>query len=481
MADVQTHDHSPAGKRVIAAYLAVSGIVLLLMMALGLLMRLNQGGWIALPAEFFYQSMTVHGTGMVGVTGMGGAAILWYFLGRHLHLTVWVFAANLAAFVVGAALILWAAFIGGFAAGWTFLFPLPANSMGQWNASAAALHLGGLLLIGTGFLLLHLDIGRAILVRYGSLAKALGWPCLFGSSHDYPPAVVVASTMVTIVNILGLVSGATVLAISLVNLYIPAFSIDALLAKNMIYFFGHVFINATLYMAIIAAYELLPLYTGRPWKANRPFLAAWTASTVLVLVAYPHHLLMDFAMPKWVLVVAQVTSYISGLPILAVTAYGALMIVYRSGMRWTLPSALIFLGVFGWAAGVIPAIIDATIVVNTVMHNTLWVPGHFHTYLLLGQVALVLAFMAHLASTGAAIAAGAQRFAFWAFLLGGLVLTQGFLLAGRFGVPRRFAEYLPVWMIHGQVGAVAAATVLAATAAVVAIFMLRCRRLVGTP
>ncbi len=86
---------------------------------------------------------------------------------------------------------------------------------------------------------------------------------------------------------------------SLINLYVPGFAIDALLAKNLIMFFGHVFINATIYMAVIAVYEILPRYTGRPWKPNKAFLAAWSASTIMVMIVYPHHLLMDFAMPTW--------------------------------------------------------------------------------------------------------------------------------------------------------------------------------------
>lgn len=474
-------EHTPGARKVLAAYLAVSGAVLLLMMVLGLLMRLAQGSLVSIPADRFYESLTVHGTGMVGVAGIGGAAILWYFLGRHVRLNVPVLAFNLVAFIIGAALILGAAFIGGFAAGWTFLFPLPANSLGQWSEHAAAMHLAGLLLIGTGFLLFHLDTGRAIIGKYGNLSRALGWPQLFGRSEDMPPAVIVASTMVLIVNTLGLVSGATVLAISLVNLYVPEFAIDPLLAKNMIYFFGHVFINATIYMAVIAAYELLPLYTKRPWKVNRAFLAAWTASTVLVLLAYPHHLLMDFNMPRWLLLIGQISSYISGLPILVVTGYGALMIVFRSGMRWTTASALILVGMFGWSSGVIPAIIDATIVVNTVMHNTLWVPGHFHTYLLLGQVAFVLAFMAHFSLGADWSKARVDAWGFWLFLAGGLALTQGFLYSGKLGVPRRFAEYLPEWVDGAQFGAAAALTVIAGTVILVTASLVRLPRAVRTP
>ena len=208
-------------RRAVIAYLAVFGTVLLLMMTLGLLMRLNQGGVVALPPEVFYQSMTVHGTGMVGVAGLGGAAVLWHFLGRYVRLTTWVFVLNLLTFVIGAGMILSADFIGGFAAAWTFLFPLPAKAGGQWEQWAAVVHLGGLLLIGTGFLLFHLDTARAILGRYGSLTRALGWPTLFGNDPEPPPPTVVASTMVLIVNTTGLVVGASVLVISIINLLAP--------------------------------------------------------------------------------------------------------------------------------------------------------------------------------------------------------------------------------------------------------------------
>ena len=71
---------------------------------------------------------------------------------------------------------------------------------------------------------------------------------------------------------------ARVLVGSAVNLYLPGFTIDALVAKNLIYFFGHVFVNATIYMAIIAVYEIIPEYTGRAWKTSR-WSSTWTLET----------------------------------------------------------------------------------------------------------------------------------------------------------------------------------------------------------
>ncbi|MDX1565961.1 MAG: cbb3-type cytochrome c oxidase subunit I, partial [Phycisphaeraceae bacterium] len=383
-------------RRAVLAYLGLTGLVVALMM-LGLLMRLSQGDLLPLPPALFYQVMTAHGIGMVGIAAIGGAAVMWYFLNRYLDLSLSIFIANLVLFLLGVVLILGGIFIGGFAAAWTFLYPLPAQSQGAWSDGAAAVYLAGVLIVGVGFLLLFLDVGRALLARYGSLGRALGWPQLFGrEAGDAPPPAVVAGAMVTAINIPALVVGAAILAMTLINLYFPGFALDPLLAKNLIFFFGHVFINSTIYMAVIAVYEILPRYTSRPWKAGRVFLAAFTASLFMVLSVYPHHLLMDFAMPEWMLWMGQIVSYLSGLPVLLVTAFGTLSIVNRSGIRWDLSSGLLFLAVFGWAAGVLPAIIDATIVVNRVMHNTMWVPGHFHFYLLLGMLAMVFGFMCYL-------------------------------------------------------------------------------------
>jgi cytochrome c oxidase subunit 1 len=468
-----TPDHG--AKASVLAYLVTAAAVLLLMMVFGLLMRMEQAQLISMGANWFYELMTLHGAGMVGIAGLAGAAIMWHFLRQYVDLSQRVFVANLVLFLVGVVMILASVFFGHFQGAWTFLYPLPAKSMGMWSEGAAALFMGGLLVIGVGFLLMHLDIARAIVARYGNFSRALGWPQLFGPDDgNAPPPTVVASTMVTIVNVVGLVVGASILTMSLINLYVPGFAIDPLLAKGMIYLFGHVFINATIYMAVIAVYEILPRYTQRPWKSNKVFLASWTASTVMVLFIFPHHLLMDFAFPKWMLIMGQVIGYLNTFPILVVTGYGALMIVFRSGIRWDMASRLLFVSLFGWAAGVMPAFIDGTITVNYVMHNTLWVPGHFHTYLLLGMVAMVFGFMYYLGKPDQdAQDSVLDRAAFWGFTVGALGFTLSFLYSGKEGVPRRYATHLPEWIPYDRIGAAFSILVVASALVFIVRFLTR--------
>ena len=250
------------GRGVVTVYMAVTAVVLALLMTFGLLMRASQAGVVTIPASRFYQLLTAHGIGMVAISGLGGAAVMWYFLSKYVSLSRGILLANLGFFLAGVVLVLGGIFVGGFAAAWTFLFPLPAHSLGVWGPGATASYLVGVLLVGVGFLLLYLDTGRAIIAKYGSLGKALGWPQAFGrSSAESPPPTVVASTVVTIINIPAIAIGAVILTISLINALAPGFRVNALLAKNLTYFFGHVFINSTIYMSVIGVYEVLPTFT----------------------------------------------------------------------------------------------------------------------------------------------------------------------------------------------------------------------------
>ena len=453
---------TPSARLAFQLYVAIGIAVFLLMMIAGAVFRAAQAAWLPVPANFGYELMTLHGAGMVGVSGLAGAAVMWYFLRRYVVLSTGMFVAMLALSLVGVVMILAAIGIGRFAGGWTFLYPLPAKSLGVWGAHAAAAFVGGLVFIGVGFLLFYLDCGLALVRRYGSLAKALGLDQLFGSAPldtSLPPTVV-ASTMVVIINVLGILVGAVVLVMSLVNIYLPGFVFDALLMKNLIFFFGHVFINATIYMAVIGVYEIVPRYTKRPWTISRPFLASWAAVTLIVMAVYPHHLLMDYVMPRWMAVTGQVMSYLSGIPVLLVTTYGALVNIHRSGLKWDLPMRLIAFSLFGWAAGVIPAIIDGMIRVNLVMHNTQWVPGHFHFYLLLGLVPMLLGAMLYACTREGWSETALDRASFWTYGVAGAVFCFVFLAGGWRGVPRRFAVHDAAWQGFAQLGTIAAVLVL---------------------
>jgi len=453
---------SRAERIVVNLYVISALLVFVLMMLLGLTMRMGQSTWLDVPPDVFYQVMTAHGAGMVGTIGLASSVVMWFFLRKYVRLSLSIFAANYALFMLGALAILGSVFIGHYAGAWTFLYPLPVHSMGLWSLNAAALFMLGYLLIGVGFLLFYLDAMLAIIRVYGNLGRALGLQWLFGGEIDKShPKTVVASTMVAITNSIGILAGAVVLVMCLINIYFPSVGLNALLVKNLTFLFGHMFINASIYMGVIAVYELLPRYSGRPYPISRAFLWSWASSLIMVLIVYPHHLMMDYVMPHWMLVMGQIISYCAGLPVFTVTVYGALTNVYRSGMRWSMPAKLLMLSMFGWAAGIVPAIIDGTISVNRLMHNTQWVPGHFHFYLLLGVLPMVLALMYHVIGERKPSRAS-DKLTFPLYVFGGLVFVFAFLAAGHMSTPRRFAMHLPEWLPYDRMGAIGAALAIAA-------------------
>ncbi len=448
-----THTSS---KNTILTYIVGGIVVIFGMMVLGVLMLLSQGKVIDLGPKFFYQVMTLHGTGMIGAAALAALAVLWYFLRKYVEVSLKIFVTNLIMFAIGVVLVLISILVFQFAAAWTFLYPLPSMPVGAWGKTGSILYLLGMLIIGTGFVLQYLDIARAIIKKYGSLGRGLGWNVLFGKDKGFgPPPAVVAATMCVIANTTGLIAGATVLVLDMINVWFPTFTINPMLAKNLTFAFGHIFANVTIYMSVVVVYELLSKATGRPWKSNKVFLAAWTFSTVNTVIVYPHHLLMDFAMPKWALLIGQIMSYANGFPVFVVTAYGALMIIYKSGVKWDMASRFAFLSILGWATGIVPAIIDATVVVNSIMHNTKWVPGHFHMYMGIGVVAMVFAFMYHLLDVEANFKETViDRASMWLYTIFFMGVSGSFLYAGKISVPRRWSDHFPEWVTTDIIGAV---------------------------
>ncbi len=441
----------------IITQLIIAGAVVILMMMFGVLMLLQQGGVIDFGPAAFYQFLTLHGTGMIGAAVLATSGIMWYFLSHYVQLSRSILKVNLTLFLIGVVMIIVGIIGFDYSSTWTFLYPLPAISAGAWGTAGALLWLLGLQLVGLGLLLLLLDCGRAIIKNYGSLAKGLGWDVISGkkSEADAPPTTVVASTMVVIVNTAALISGTIVIIMNVITVLNPSFTFDPLLAKNLTFAFGHILANSTIYMAVIAVYEILSRSTGRPWKSNKPFLIAWTMSTIFTMIVYPHHLLQDTVMPSWALVLGQVLSFANGLPVLVITAYGALMIIYKSGIKWDMASALIFVSMFGWTAGVIPAILDSAIIVNHVMHNTKWVPGHFHMYMGLGVVAMIFGFMFYLMKIDVGLKPNSiSKIAYVLYIASIMGVSFGFLTSGALSTPRKFAQHFEEWMAPAVFGGI---------------------------
>ncbi len=429
-------------------WMAITFVLFPILIVLGIYMRSVQAGALSGLEAWFYPMMTLHGVGMVGVWFVAPMACAASVLSKYAAPSPAVGRFALAGTVLGVVLLLACVFLGRFAAGWYFLYPLPFK--GEWPTWAAVVFLLSLTVLGATWLVWSLDLLRAIAAKY-SLSGALGWHYLTGRTEPVLPPAVLIITVSLIASVAALVSGVVVLALFYFELLTGAPS-DALLMKNLTFFFGHTLVNLAMYLGVALAYEVLPQYAGRPWKTNKVVVISWNAVLAIVLVAYFHHLYMDFAQPGVLQYIGQFASYASAIPAAVVTIFGALLLVYRSNMRWNLTSILMFLGLVGWAIGGVGAVIDSTISVNVRLHNTLWVPAHFHTYMLAGLVFLVVAYFYHVCQQAASVPESPVYHKLLAALLtvGAYGFFLMFYLSGAYSIPRRFAHY-PVELAHGEV------------------------------
>ncbi|HKP10304.1 MAG TPA: cbb3-type cytochrome c oxidase subunit I [Gaiella sp.] len=407
----------------------------------GLVMRFTQADVLDVPPDWFYRLMTLHGAGMITGTLVGMMGALWVTVRPVIHLSVERMLAAWALIVAGVAAVLLATLGGGFAGGWTFLYPLPFDSAGQWDTWATAAFLCGMLLVGAGFMVFCVDVLMRATAVYGSLLRALGIQYLRNRDDSPPPPPALAAVVVAIDGLLASAIGTTVVVAELGRTFDDRLTMDALWAKNLTFFFGHSVANLVIYLAAGALYVLVPRYAGRPWKTTKPIVVGWLATLVFVATAYSHHLYMDFVQPQWAAYVSLTASMGAALPVLVITVYTGLMLIWGSRYRWTLASTLLYVGFAGWVIGGLGAVIDAVIPLNFRFHNTLWVVAHFHTYMLMGVVIWVVAWVTDALERAAGRVALNERTApaLAAMLVGGFGLVGMWYVSGALGLPRRYA------------------------------------------
>ncbi|HRO66209.1 MAG TPA: cbb3-type cytochrome c oxidase subunit I [Pseudobdellovibrionaceae bacterium] len=413
---------------------------------MGMFMRAIQAERLSSAQGWFYPIMTLHGIGMAGLWWVAALACASRVLAKYTNPSEKISRFAIYGTVMGVLLLFACVFLGRFAAGWYFLYPLPFK--GNWPAWSSITFLLSLTVLGSTWLVWTLDLLLSIARKY-SLSEALGWHYIRGKTSPEVPPVVLITTVSLIAGVACLLSGVIVLVLYFYEL-LAHVNNDALLMKNLTFFFGHLLVNLSLYLAVGVIYDVFPHYTGRPWKSNKVVAIAWNAVLAIVIFAYFHHLYMDFAQPTSFQYIGQIASYMSSIPSAVVTVFGAMALVYRAPVKWNLGFSLLFLGMLGWGIGGIGAVIDSTIAVNSKFHNTLWVPAHFHTYMIEGLVLMVLGYFYHYCQEKAQITENLklQKITIALFLIGGYGFLLMFYLSGARSVPRRFALY-PSELSHG--------------------------------
>jgi cytochrome c oxidase subunit 1 len=429
--------------------------------ALGLVLRQSQADLARVGDNFWYAAMTAHGLG--AFVAWAGFAVMGfgYWVLHSVGFAVRPLAFRLGdvtwwTMVIGTAGIVVSTLALGFAGSWVFLYPLPFYSSGNWGDAATAIFSVSVLLAGVSILawcasILAIVTGPSSPAREPGFLNRLGvgagfsilWPRRFPVERPVPYAVI-PLTVIAVDMIIATLPLALLLVEMTIQSFAPGVSVDPLLAKNVLWFFGHPVVYLLLFPAVAIYYLLIPRYAKRELVAGDVIAVAWLVAIVSNVIIWAHHVYLDYPEDtiQGAINTAMQPLTFSIAIVSALSLYSLSATIWRSHFEWTPASKFLVAGMIGWLTAGLSGVVNATIALDVDVHNTLWIVGHFHHMALL-NIGLVVfaagyAFLPEL--TGRRWYS--NRLAdwhLWLTLVGGYGSVVLWLSQGLTGAPRRWA------------------------------------------
>lgn len=441
-------------------YVVASTVVFLVSGLLGAVMRQSQADIVRLDDNAFYAVMTAHGLGaFVGWAAFAVMGLSWWVLsevgfplgslGAALaRLTFWLM-------VIGVAGVVVTTLVFGFGGSWVFLYPLPFESAGEWGDGVTAAFSASVLLVGASIITWCVAVlvvvagpglGSPSASRATRVLTAMGlgilWPKRFPSERPVPYSVI-PLTVIAIDMIIATLPLALLLVAMIVQSFAPGVSVDPLLAKNVLWWFGHPVVYLLLFPAVAIYYLLVPRFARRPLVAGNIIALGWTIAVIANVTVWAHHMYLDYPNGIQAAINTTMEPLTFALTIVsALSLYSLLFTIYRSRWTWNAASTALFVGLVSWLLSGLSGVVNATISFNAFVHNTLWVVGHFH-HMALMNIGIVI-FGAIYAFLPAMLGRPlySDRLGVWHVMitfLAGTAVSVVWLVQGLDGAPRRFA------------------------------------------
>ena len=460
----------PGLRQIILIEIVFPMVLLLLGISTGLLQVLFRSGVIRAPSFLgmnYYQGLTLHGVinAIVFTTFFAvafGHAVVRFFLNKPLPLGVlWLSLILMVGGTLAAAIPMLA---GKATVLYTFYPPLRAHP---------AFYFG------------------LVAVVIGSWIGFFGWIPAYRSWHRENPGVKTPLGVLGIFATFILWIIATIpVAIEIVFLLIPwslgwVKTVNVPLARMLFWFFGHPLVYFWLMPALVMYYVMLPKVAGG--KLYSDFAGRFAFLWLLVFSAPVglHHQFMEpgissswkFVQTVFTMLVA-VPSLVTAFTITASMEHAARQrgghglfgwwtkLPYVDRDRWLF--AYLFAGLISFFVGGITGIINASYSMDAVVHNTAWLPAHFHQ-MVAGPVFLAFiggSLLLVSTLTGKEIVMkGLNVWVPWIWTFGILIFSLGLFVGGLSGEPRRTNMgltytnpasplYQPTWQFARIVGTI---------------------------
>lgn len=230
--------------------------------------------------------------------------------------------------------------------------------------------------------------------------------------------------------------------------------IDPLLTRTLFWFTGHAIVYAWLLPAYVSWYALVPRQVGGITVSDAYTRVVFILFLLLSIPTGFHHQYTDPGIARAMKAVHAVLTFGVFFPSLA-TAFSVMaaleiggrsrgakgLVGWIGALPWNDPSVVAqLLAMITFTLGGITGLINASTTMNQLIHNTTWVPGHFHmtvgtavTLTFMGVAYWMIPYLTGRGFIGRRWALASS----WLYAIGVFIFARGMVSAGLHGLPRR--------------------------------------------
>ncbi len=430
-------------KRIGILYLASMMTLFFVAVAIGVLMRIEQLSTAhpMFSPEVYNAFFTVHGVIMIfmfvlpGLPAVFGNFFLPIMIGAQdvqfprLNLLSWYF------FMAGAALVVISLFTGQGPpdTGWTFYAPYSLRTGANVTLAVFAAFVLGFSSILTGL--------NFITTIHRMRAPGLGWhkmPLFVWSLYGTAWIQVLATPII----------GITLLLVMLerffgIGVFDPAKGGDPLLYQHLFWIYSHPAVYIMILPAMGAITEIIPTFAHRTIFGYRAIAYSSLAIAGLGSLVWGHHMFTS-GMGYAANVVFSLLTFLVAVPS-AIKVFNWTSTLYKGSIEMRPPMLYALTFIFLFTIGGLTGLMNGAVNLNTHIHDTYFVVGHFH-YVMFGGTGI--AFFAALLywfpkMFGKMYSEKIATIAWAPIFIGFNMFYFTMLVLGYMGMPRRYYTHLP--------------------------------------